>query len=918
MTWPGSRWWRLDLHSHSPSSHDFGTAADRDAPNWTRWLEAARDARIDAIAVTDHNTSGAIQAIQAAAAGVTNAPVVFPGVEVTASDGTHLLAVFDPSCTQAHVDDLLTRADVPVGARGLATARSPLSVEQLLGLDCAAIFIGAHVNGPRGLLEHDGQQRINELRHPNLAAVELAPVPPGLTPADAQRWVDPESPEVTTWLDGSRPEIRHGISQVACSDAHDFGELGRRFTWVKMSAPTASGLRLALMDGDMSLWPVMGAAGDDPNRHASHLIESISVLAAKYIGRPQAFVLALNPWLNAIIGGRGTGKSTLVDLCRRTLGRDDELGPPNDSHLREAFDLRMNVPATRADEGLLTDQTKVEVIYRKDGERFALTWDRAAAATSIHRLSGDDRIAEDGNIAERFPVRIYSQKQLFDLAKQPSALLAFIDDTNEVRAAELLRTCREAEARYLSLLAESRARRAQVGDLPARSAALRDVRRKIDLLSQGDHAATLGEYRARRERDGAWTDALASFEEQVAAVEHAAAGLDGPRDTAPQEDDDGPTAALRRARAQLTRTTDSLRESVKAAVAAARAQRDAVLVGADATVWKAAVDAASAAYKAIGLQLAAEGIASPDEYGTLLERAATMEKDIADLETRRSEANRLDADAVVELTRYRAARAELAARRQAFATRTSGALVKVEVRAHASHADLERTIREALGIQRFDGDHAALVSRIAPAGVQPWSFQRLDQVVAEIREFVRNPLASWPCVDRRFESALRALPPERVDRLALYLPEDAVDVSFHDPRDAVGTWRQLAQGSPGQQTAALLAFVLGHGSEPIILDQPEDDLDNTLIYELLVRRLRETKQTRQILVVTHNPNIVVHGDAELVVSLEAHNGQTRLAFVGGLQEEKGRDEVCRVMEGGRDAFEKRYRRVMHPGLRPSS
>jgi predicted ATPase len=107
-----------------------------------------------------------------------------------------------------------------------------------------------------------------------------------------------------------------------------------------------------------------------------------------------------------------------------------------------------------------------------------------------------------------------------------------------------------------------------------------------------------------------------------------------------------------------------------------------------------------------------------------------------------------------------------------------------------------------------------------------------------------------------------------------------------------------------------LAFVLGYGDEPILLDQPEDDLDNTLIYELLVRRLRETKATRQVIVVTHNPNIVVHGDAELVVSLEAAGGQTRIAYKGGLQEQKGRDEICRVMEGGRDAFEKRYRRIM--------
>lgn len=120
----------------------------------------------------------------------------------------------------------------------------------------------------------------------------------------------------------------------------------------------------------------------------------------------------------------------------------------------------------------------------------------------------------------------------------------------------------------------------------------------------------------------------------------------------------------------------------------------------------------------------------------------------------------------------------------------------------------------------------------------------------------------------------------------------------------------MTQASPGQQTAALLAFVLGHGEEPIILDQPEDDLDNTLIYDLLVRQLRETKPKRQVIVVTHNPNIVVHGDAEFVLSLDAGNGESRKACEGGLQEQKVRDEICTVMEGGREAFKSRYRRIM--------
>lgn len=120
----------------------------------------------------------------------------------------------------------------------------------------------------------------------------------------------------------------------------------------------------------------------------------------------------------------------------------------------------------------------------------------------------------------------------------------------------------------------------------------------------------------------------------------------------------------------------------------------------------------------------------------------------------------------------------------------------------------------------------------------------------------------------------------------------------------------MIHASPGQKTAALLAFVLAQGDEPIVLDQPEDDLDPRLVYQLLVERLRHCKRERQVIVATHSSNVVVHGDAELVVSLDSHGGQTVQRCSGGLQETSVREEVCRVMEGGREAFEQRFRRIV--------
>ncbi|MDZ4343657.1 MAG: AAA family ATPase [Candidatus Binatia bacterium] len=915
--WPGSRWWRVDLHTHSPASNDFKPDADRDAKDWAAWVSAAKSAGLHAVALTDHNTPDGTSDIQTAA--VAQGLTVFPGVEVTVG-GIHLLCLFDPKGTRDDVVALLSKLGIEPVVFGQHDASSSKSIVEAIELATAAgaVVVAAHVNGPKGLLTMPpGQDRLKSLKASELIAAELAPLP-----SEPTGWLDPKGTDVQAWLDGTKTEGR-GLAQVWCSDSHAFDEAGRRFTWVKMTRPDAEGLRLALLDGSGSLQPVEKANPGDPNKHADYAIESITVRQAKYMGRwkepnpPNPLTVDFNPWLNALIGGRGTGKSTLVDLCRTTLRRESELNGGGETSLSAAFDKRMRVPANRIEEGLLTPDTVVEVTYRKDGERFVLSWDQQGHTPPISRLDGDQRVAEQGDIRERFPVRIYSQKQLFDLAKEPNALLTVIDDSADVRGAELMRLRKEAETKYLSLCAEARALRAQVADLPARTATLADVRRNLEVLQQGGHAKTLNDYRARRRQDGTWESIQKTAADAVEAVgrdadaQLAVADLD----LGPEADGDTATAALKRAHEQMRSIVANLQKTVLDAVEQALTEIEGVRTGGDAVAWRAAVSASEQEYQTVTQLLAEAGIANPDEYRDLLQRATTLEQEIGTLEKRRVTADEREKEAAAALLRYRELRSDLTKRRKQFADETSSDLIKVEVQDYAMRQGLEDFLRDALGIASFDADYLALVEQIVPAEGQPWGFEKLDERVARLRELLGDPQKQWDTKDRRFETALRKLQPERLDRVALNLPDDSVEVSFRDPRDGNTTWRRLAQGSPGQQTAALLAFVLGYGHEPIILDQPEDDLDNTLIYELLVRRLRERKPTRQVIVVTHNPNIVVHGDAELVVSLEARGGQTKMAFAGGLQEQKARDEICRVMEGGRDAFETRYRRIMLPGGR---
>ena len=900
--WPGSRWWRVDLHAHSPESYDFRCGNEN--PGWTRWVESARDAGLHAIAVTDHVTANGLSPLQAAAQGVDNAPVMYAGVELTAGDGSHLILLMDPSSSDTHIEDVLSRLEVHPDNRGKRTSRTTFSVEDILGtFGDDVIIVGAHVNSCKGLLEHGGEQRLNELRHPRLAAVEI----------DPSEQFDPK------WIDGSLPEINRPISQLWASDGHRYEELGRRFTWVKMTRPNLEGLRLALMDGEQSLKPACRDDSENPNNFSSLVIESITVEKAQYIGRSSKSIVKFNPWLNAIIGGRGTGKSTIVDFCRKTLERESELDASehgDEGSLRAEFERRMGVVRNRGEPGLMTPETQIDVAYRKDGERFVVSWAQETETRSINRIEDGDLVPEEGNVRERFPVRVYGQKQLFALAQDPDALLTVIDDDISVSKAALDRRLGQLSAQYLSQRAATRFAQSQTSDLPARRAELADIERKLDILGRGGHKQVFETYRLDRQIENSWQNVLNTTSGGVDAIEQKVFDL-MVSDLNLNDETQGTQRYER-----LTNAHDALRNvitgfknAVNSNISIVRSGIEEAKTGSDANSWRETLNTSEQEFRRATSQLEQEGISNPDAFDILLEQSDKLKSAIEGLEKEVARAEKLEQAAINTLGEYRALRSGLTQRRETFASSASNETVRIEIGATENTEHLENELIAILDTDRFEDDRQAIASSIRPLPGETWDWSRLDATVEKIREFLAEKVVTWETRDHRFASALRRVTPENIDRLALFLPNDTVTVQFNDPRG--GGWRSLGHGSPGQQTAALLAFVLGFGSEPIILDQPEDDLDNTLIYELLVTRLREVKQDRQVIVVSHNPNIVVHGDAELVLSLNATGGLNWIGCEGGLQERKVRDEICKVMEGGTEAFESRYQRIM-PNRSPSN
>jgi len=911
--YPGSRWWKFDFHTHTPASEDYGKGpqqAQLKQRTPKEWLLDFMKAGIDCIAITDHNSGAWIDPLKSALQELESEkpegfhPIyLFPGVEISVNGGVHLLAILDPSCTTSDVDSLLGAVGFngTKGRSDYVTTKSFTEVVEAIKR-IGGIAIPAHVDGPNGLFtEFHGTTLTQALECSTVAAMEV---------------VDPSSQKPQVYQDkGLR------WTEVLGSDAHHpVGNTGQRFpgshfTWVKMGTPSLEGLRLALLDGPLSVRR-SDQQSEDPNRHADFVIEAIEVSEARYMGRSSTFKVELNPWLNAIIGGRGTGKSTLVEFLRIALRRDSELPEA----LANDFQKYRKVYQSRDDDGLLTDKSRFTVTYRKDRARFRIQWSQQGDVEAI-QVQDEKGVwkSDQGEVAERFPVRIYSQKQIFELAKAPLALLRIVDEAREVDRRSWDDRWKEEHAHFLSLRAQAREIEAGLGDEPRIRGELDDIKRKLAIYEDAGHADVLKEYQKRLDQQravDAWEKAWSGTGDRLRelARELLPDLLDNSHFEAESVEDQDIQEKAANALQRLKEVQERLEKLATEADDALTQWRQARAESA----WKQAVDRAIQEYDNLRQRLKDAAAGDPSAYGELVQRRQTLEGRLKELESRRTELNKVRQQADESLTRLKELRRHLTRKRDEFLKNIlkDNPYVKIEVIPYGASETVEAELRHILQRETggFEKDIGApgkggLLGDIYDDGGHSTAVeQRLEEVKNRVLQIATGRHNEKDVADRRFAAHIAKLPPEALDRLDAWFPEDSLKVEYSTRGNGTG-YRPIQEGSPGQKTAALLAFLFSYGDEPIILDQPEDDLDNHLIYDLIVGQLRRIKQRRQVIVVTHNANIVVNGDAELVVALAARGGETQKDCFGCLQEQSVRDTICAVMEGGREAFEQRWKRL---------
>lgn len=942
--YPGARWWKFDFHTHTPASKDtsawqaaIGTP-DELTPQ--KWLLKYMAVEIDCVTVTDHNTGEWVDRLKAAYADMkcqadAGTPPegfrelhLFPGVEISVQGGFHLLAIFDPSATSQTISDLLAQVDYQ-GTRGDSDGVTRIGAAQVVERILAAggLAIPAHVDGDKGLLRVEPSTRKCVMDANTVKAVLQEP---GIL---ALEWTASSSP-VPMVLD----ELKLRFASVVGSDCHSFQGTavpGSRYTWIKMAKPSLEGLRLALLDGqEVSVKRSDESNGFAPFNTPEHFIESIEIRDARYMGRGRTSAsLPLNPYFNALIGGRGTGKSTVVHALRLAYRREKELSLSSEAG--QTFKRFNQVARVRNDEGGLRAETSLCVQVQRDGMPYRLIWRQDGqghaveewdAATGSFKPSASQAVTE-----QRFPVRLFSQGQIAALAgDSQQALLKVIDDAAGTQSQQA--AFEEAKRAFLAARAQMRELDGKLQGREALTLTLQDIQRKLARFEGADHATLLKNYqrthRQSRELERQFeTSAELATRLKALADDLLAEDLpEGLFDTA----EDGPAlgivqalhAAIAKAQQDVERAANVLQE------------RGQVLRGElEASPWFARIDAAKTAYEQLKADLQQQGVSDPSEYGRLVQEKQRLEIELKKLEALQKQHAELREKAKSLLEQVQSARRAISTQRSAFlqATLQGNPFVRIELIPYSRDAQgIERSLREVLGAvdERFKADiyqepqeeglargvvaDLMLLSELS-LNTLPSSqdIEAYENSIETLKKRLVEAAVGKDEFGARFNSFLKAEAdkrPEFIDHILCWFPEDGLQVEYSrkgDGRD----FQSIGQASAGQRAAAMLAFLLAHGNEPLVLDQPEDDLDNHLIYGLVVQQIRSNKLRRQLIIVTHNPNIVVNGDAELIYALEFDKGQCQIKERGSLQDQTMRREVCQVMEGGEEAFERRYQRL---------
>lgn len=876
----GARFVRADLHIHSYSSDTGSFDVNDDKMTPQNIVDTAIASNLKIISITDHNEILNSKTAIDYAEG--KDIFVVPGIEVSTTQG-HLLVYFRSFQELRSFHGKLNISD--------DKQRCSQGIVECLNL--ASQFNGfgilAHIELDSGFektVVRFNAQMDDIFCHPSLLALEIS------KKDSYNLYTDNDS-------DGNRlalvKERRKRLElhddvilpKVMSSDAHSINKLGtnaegnRKLTRFKVDELSFHALRIALMSYESRV----------------RIEDVIPEKVAKFIkvqisgGLLDGQVVNFSDNLSCIIGGRGTGKSTLMEIIRAASGNqssneviDSDVWPDDISLIYE-------------------DETGKAVEFR-----------RSKNDDAFNNTDGDDGL-------QRVPVECYGQSETADTIKNsdndPQNLLNFLDGFLEIEH------LKKEDDNVRQLLLDNQS---ELGKLRTEVAAIKDTERQL---------RSLKEKKLRLEQDKVGD----LVKHQVALVKE---------------------KGLRRDLAeQLNNLVKTYREVLKDTTLFDYFNEfsdDEIIVGKDQI----------AEVKKLINEFSEIVSGKSDELNEALEEKITLlktqldswkskESDIQkEIDNKKAELekagipfdigkiNQIAKDLEYYDKRLRKLQADQVKLKEAERERTELLKQRIELKKdiykerYAFSLQVNNNLKNSVdglyvSATFSEGNYSPMFEELLKQ-TMGWRTSQVKR--SEIIASAMSPIAFASDVRRRrktnFENILdedgrRVFSDEEIERIFNQVGEnnsyeDFQALTYEDRPHILVTKLVVVNGqktnisksisklSLGQQQSILLAILIqSKNNIPLLIDQPEDHLDSEFVYKTIVANLKKIKETRQVIIVTHNANIAVLGDAELIVPLRSTSDKTSIVNRGSIDRESIQKDCCSILEGGERAFLQRQK-----------
>lgn len=883
----GSQWLKWDLHIHTSESDGSGSPEEI--------VNQAVSKGLSVIAITDHHTSAGIDKVREAAKN--KLLTVISGIEFRSEYGSksvHFIGYFPDTHNGQNLDstalhdlilsplELSRTAIIAKGSEG----NSQLTEEQkfhrgmfLVQVDFKKAADLIHKYG--GLVSvHNGDKENGldrEIKHKGCGKRNVHSLYDSLGTMKEELMRDYiDICDIDTMDDGVFYLQKFNTPSIIASDAHKFCDIGSRFTWIK-ALPTFDGLKQIIYEPESRVRIQDSIPDEKPDYH---VIDKIS-FCHKDFGEQ---VILLNPNLNTIIGGRSSGKSILLGSIAKKCGYNKKI---KDS------DIRNSENGFTYDEYIQSICESVNIKWRDEKESCSMTphEDGSLRKISFYRQSEINGYAcnqdEINKIVERIVIqdKIKSQKQ--------KLYSTFVTDnqkniTNKIQEYIELRNQEKIFSEKIKELGSEKGIQDSVNKLNDEVRQLRIVQKGAlsdqELYAYNEHTNMINTLTANKDRLLSDLQLLETLKNTI-SFQPLGAGYSSLSietrtlvknyfECFQKESSEKWNSFIQKTITDSQKTISKDEEEIK-------------------------IIENSSLYKKGTEYLSKNEVFDAKSKSLNEERLKLGE--MKDLIQKRNETQKSKCHALADILQLHMQYYEKADELAKILT-TSREDVSITASVHYIQESLGDKFSSTFNKRSGEGKNYS-----------DEKFENSDQyarILSEIEQKLDNEII-LP-TNSNLQSAFTNI-----------FAESPFGVTYNIKYQN----DDLNSMSEGKKAFIVLRLLLDFDESqwPILIDQPEDDLDNRAIYNDLVKYIRDKKTKRQIILVTHNPNVVVGADAELVIVANRNGAGTKnpddinfCYYAGALEdsfinkEEEAilyrqgiREHVCDILEGGTEAFKKR-------------